>query len=176
MELMIGVVLAGVLMVIAIPGFNRLQQNNCMTVHANTLVTSLQLARSIAITKNAEVTLTASNTDANNEWGAGWRITLNEDRNGNGSLDAREDYNGDGALDTTATVRDVTLTGCLLTTIDEVSSPAPVTRRIFSYAPNGFIDEPGVFNICDDRTGEIGRQLTVNPVGRPSINSRFTCT
>ncbi|MCZ6804361.1 MAG: GspH/FimT family pseudopilin [Proteobacteria bacterium] len=123
-ELMIGIAIGGVLLAIAIPGFSDLQKNNCLTASTNSLVTSLQLARSIAIKRNTDVTLTANNssTDASdNEWGTGWVITIDEDRNGNDSLDTGEDYNGNAATVTTpesaALVRTVTL-GCTLTKMD----------------------------------------------------------
>lgn len=170
LELMIGIAIAGVLMAIAIPSFTNLQKDNCLTANTNTFVTSLQLARSMAIKLNTDVTLTASNAgDSNNEWGTGWTITLNEDRNNNSTLDAGEDYDGDGVLDATASVRTVTLS-CNQTTIDETADDTALI-----YGSNGFIDSGGTFDVCDDRTAETGRELTINAIGRPSINSGFTC-
>lgn len=170
-ELMIGIAIGGILLAIAIPSFSDLQKNNCLTTNANNLVTSLQTARSVAIKHNSDVTLTASNAGVStNEWGTGWTITINEDRNGNGNLDTGEDYDGDGTLDASASVRVITL-GCSLTTIDETGN-----NTTFTYGSDGFIDAGGTFNICDDRTGETGRQLTILSTGRPSIDSTgLTC-
>ncbi len=169
-ELMIGIAIGGVLLAIAIPSFSDLQKNNCLTASTNSFVTSLQLARSVAVKRNTDVTLTATDSSDNtNEWGSGWTITIDEDRNSNNTLDTGEDYDGNGALDSAASVRVVTL-GCSLTTIDETGDDTA-----FTYGSDGFIDSGGTFNICDDRTGETGRQLDISATGRPSINSGFTC-
>lgn len=170
-ELMIGIAIGGVLLAVALPAYNDLQKSNCLTTNVNSLVTSLQIARSVAIKHNSDVTLTASNSGVStNEWGTGWTVTINEDRNGNGSLDTGEDYDGDGALDASASVRVITL-GCSLTTIDEAGDISS-----FTYGPNGFINAAGTLNVCDDRTGETGRQLTILSTGRPSINTGHTCS
>ncbi len=169
-ELMITVAVAGILLAIALPNYQNMVKNNCMTTGANTLVSTFQLSRSEAIKRRTSVTITASNAgDNTNEWGTGWTITINEDRNGNGGLDAGEDYDGDGALDAAALVRQVTLS-CTQTTIDETGNDT-----VFVYGSDGAIDNAGTLDICDDRTSENGRQITISVTGRPSTNSTFAC-
>jgi len=169
LELMTAVAIAAILMVIAVPNFQDLMKNNCLTNDANALVASLQQARSEAVKRSTTTTVTALNTsDSSNEWGLGWTITLNEDRNGNGTLDAGEDYNGNGTLETSAQVRRIDLT-CSKTTIDEPSDTTAI-----SYTNDGFSDKSATFNICDDRTGETGRQVTLSFTGRPSTESDYT--
>ena len=168
-ELMITVAVAGVLMAVAIPSFSNLQKDNCLTTSTNTFVTSLQQARSEAVKRRTNVTLTASSGISDNEWGTGWTITLDEDRNSNGTLDAGEDYNGNGGSPERAVlVRTVSL-GCTLTKMDGDQS-------VLVYGSNGFIDMAATINVCDDRTGERDRQITISNTGRPNTNSSYTCS
>jgi len=111
LEIMVVIAIAGVLMAVALPSYQAMVKNNCMTTGTNALVSSFQQARSEAVKRGTEVTISAGNPgDSGNEWGTGWSITIDEDRNGNGSLDTGEDYNGNGTLDSAAPVRNVSLT------------------------------------------------------------------
>lgn len=193
-EVLFALAVGGILLAIALPNYQTMVKNNCLTTTANSLVSSFQQARSEAVKRNSLVTITAANAAAaTNKWGLGWVITINEDRNNNGVLDfsvdtnadgvpdaGGEDYDGDGVLDNAALVRTVNLT-CGTTTVDEIDPTAAVNPgddtandTVFVYQPNGFIDYPGTFNICDDRTGETGKQITISTVGRPNTNSNFT--
>lgn len=175
-ELMIVVAIAGVLAAVALPNYSNFVKNNCLTTSNNRMVSSFQIARSTAIKHKSDVTLTAINSDTSNEWGDGWAVTLNEDRNNNGTLNTGEDYNGNGALDTNISIRDVTLT-CGNTTIDETTAAGDTTNNdtVFVYGSGGFIDSTGTFSICDERTGEKGNQVSISITGRISTNSNFTC-
>ncbi|HEY0720012.1 MAG TPA: GspH/FimT family pseudopilin [Gammaproteobacteria bacterium] len=50
------------------------------------------------------------------------------------------------------------------------------TATAFTYSPQGrlAIAPPQTIDLCDDRTGEIGRRLTLEPIGRVSV-SQLTC-
>lgn len=184
LELMATLAIAAVLIAVALPNYRTMVKNNCMTTGTNALVASLQQARSEAVKRSTNVTVTAGNAgDTTNEWGTGWTITLDEDRDGDGVMDTGEDYNGNGSLDAAALVRTVTLT-CENTTMDEIApsgtpNPNPADNvdndTDFVYQSTGFIDNAGTINVCDDRTGETGRQITITLTGRPSTNSEFTC-
>lgn len=163
LELMTVVAIAGVLLVVAIPSYQNMIKNNCMTTGVNSLVTSLQQARSEAVKRHTTVTLTAGNaTDNTNEWGTGWNVTLKEDRNGNGTLETGEDYNGNGTLDNAVLIRSVSLT-CNKTTIDETAN-----TTTFTYDATGTVDKTGTFKVCDDRTAEDGREVSLSITGRPN--------
>lgn len=169
LELMTAVAIAAILMVMAVPNYQQMVKNNCMTTDANSLVSSFQQARSEAVKRSTTTTVTADNAgDSGNEWGKGWTITIDEDRNANGTLDAGEDYDGDGTLSNSALVRKVSLT-CTATTVDETADITSIT-----YGSDGFTDTSASFDICDDRTGETGRQVTISFTGRPSTNSDYT--
>ena len=169
-ELMLTITVAGILMAIALPSYTNMTKNNCLTTSVNSLVAALQRARSEAIKSRSDVTVSAKNGN----WGTGWTVTLNEDRNGNGTKDAGEDYNGNGALDSSVVVLDTTLT--CTATITEGSSPV---KTSLTYGSNGFVqttsNTAGTFTVCDDRVAERGRQLTISITGRPNIDSDFTC-
>ena len=150
----------------AVPNIYSMIKNNCLTTSNNNLITSIQRARSEAIKRQTTVTITSNNGTA---WGNGWNITINEDTNGNGVLDTNEDFDGDGVLDAAALMQAVTLS-CTATTITG-------SAATFNYDGEGFINAAGTFDICDDRTEEVGRQITINAVGRPNTNSNFLeCT
>ncbi len=170
MELMIVVAIAGILAAVAVPNYSVFVKNNCITTSSNALVSSFQLARSTAIKQKTDVTITASNSGDNaNEWGTGWTITFTEDRNGNGTLDTNEDFNGNTTLDSNISLREVSLT-CTNTTMNETANDTS-----FVYGSDGFIDGAGTFDVCDDRTGEKGNQISLSSTGRPNTNSRYTC-
>jgi type IV fimbrial biogenesis protein FimT len=173
MELMIVIAIAGILVAVGIPSFRNLVKDNCLTTGTNLLVSSFQQARSEAVKRSTTLTITASNAGVStNEWGNGWTVTINEDSNNNSVLDTGEDFDGDGLLGdgTTypeATFRIVTLS-CTGTTMDETGNDT-----VFVYESDGFIDDPGTFDVCDDRTGETGKQITLNAVGRPNTETRY---
>ncbi len=155
-ELLLTVTIAGVLLGIALPSFQNQIKNNCLTNNVNALVTSLQLARSEATKRRQSVFVSASNAgDSDNEWGLGW--TVWQDADGDSNLDAGEE------------IRVVALT-CEVTTMDETADDV-----VLIYRPTGFIDDVATFNVCDNRTAETGRQLSISITGRPNVNSSFIC-
>ncbi len=60
---------------------------------------------------------------------------------------------------------------CSTTTITETAGPF----TLLNYKSTGFIDNAATFNICDDRPGVNGRQVTISGTGRPSTNTSFLC-
>ena len=169
LELMITVAIAGVLAAVGIPNYNSMVKNNCLTTDSNAIVSSFNLARIEAIKRQTNVTITAANADANNEWGLGWNVTLDEDSDGDAVLDPGEDYNGNGVLDAAALVRTVDLS-CGLTTLNETGD-----RTTFTYGRNGMISSRGTFEVCDDRVSETGRQINMSVTGRLNTNNGFVC-
>ena len=159
---MSAVAIGAILAAFAVPSYQQMTKNNCLTTSTNNLITSFQQARSEAIKRRSRVTLTANN---GMDWEDGWNVTIDEDRNGNGVLDTNEDYDGDGALDAAAIIRTNTIT-CGVTTITG-------SANSFYYNGEGFINASGSFDVCDDRTAEVGRQISINTIGRPNTNSEF---
>ena len=160
-EIMITIAIAGILAAVALPSFSNMQKNNCLTTSVNSLVSSLQRARSDAVKRRTNVTVSAASGD----WSNGWNITLDEDRNGNGTLDSGEDYDGNGVLNNAAVVQKTTLScGATITG----------TATSFVYGSDGFINNPGDFTVCDDRPDETGKKLSISLTGRPNLDSKYT--
>jgi len=155
LELMAVLAIGGILAALALPSYRDLVKNNCLTTNANALVASFQQARSEAVKRKSTVTILSF---LGTDWGGGWYISINEDRNGNGVLDPGEDHDGNGILGAFAVVRSVNL-GCT-NTITGTSN----TQKYYS---TGFIDAVARFDLCDDRTGETGRRVAINITGRP---------
>ena len=162
-ELMIAVTIAGVLLAVAMPSYDNMVRNNCMTTTANSLVSSLQLARSEAITRHKNVTLTAGNlADAANEWGTGW--TVWQDANADGTMDAGEE------LRVTSLTCQQPANGENNMTVDETGD-----LTSFTYAATGFVDNSGDFQICHaKKEGERGREIKISKTGRASTDPNFT--
>ena len=159
-ELMIVVALAGILVAFALPNYQLMVRNNCMTATATGLVTSLQLARSEAIKRRANVSVVAGQPGvgpgpSTNEWGAGWYVWF--DTNGDGNYDANEELR-------------VTMPICTAT-IDETTAD----RTVSVYGSDGFILNSSSFAVCIDNTGETGRQIDISATGRPNTDE-LICT
>ena len=157
---MIVITIAGILAAVAIPSYQNMVKNNCMTTSANTLIASLQFARSEAVRNRVPVHVQSTDTsNSSNDWGIGWNIWKDDD--------------GNGTMASSELIRVVELT-CGQTTIDETSN-----EDDFIYRPTGFLDSTtagGTFQVCDDRTAETGREISLSPTGRPKIDSTFTCS
>ncbi|MBI5041481.1 MAG: GspH/FimT family pseudopilin [Gammaproteobacteria bacterium] len=161
-ELIVTMAVAAILITLAVPNFRDFLLNNRLTGTANEFIAAANLARSEAIKRGRNATLCVSNNsmDANptctggTNWGLGWLAWVEAD--GSGAL------NGDGRLrvgDTLANTG-VTFTG-------GVSS--------FQYDSRGAVDNTDTLNVCDERTGETGRQITMTATGRVEIDRAFAC-
>lgn len=158
LELMIAVAIAGIMAAVALPNFSAMIKNNCMTTKANNLVSSLQLARSEAIKRRTNVTVSASSATADDEWGAGWSVFI--------------DSNSDNSVSVGEEVIRVVQLSCGLGTTKFDGSVSSI-----DYEPKGYLTTAGTktFTLCDDRVGETGREIEVNEIGRPSTDNKYVC-
>jgi len=74
MELMIVIAIIGIGMTIAIPSYRAITAENCLVTTTNSLVSSMQYARSEAAKINSSVSIREFGT-----WGDGWSIFRDED-------------------------------------------------------------------------------------------------
>ncbi|WP_029131952.1 GspH/FimT family pseudopilin [Sedimenticola selenatireducens] len=153
-ELMITISVAAIILSLAVPSFNFLVLNNRLTTDINRLVTSLNLARSEAVKRGVRVEVAASDGA---DWRNGWVVWI--DANGDGVLDAGEEIAVEQALNPSM----------VLNSVGGVVS--------FVYQADGsIVGALDTLNLCDNtRTGETGREITVNVTGRINLNSGFTC-
>lgn len=110
LELMIVVAIAGIVMAIGVPSFQSITTTNRIAANTNELITALNLARSEAVKRGTDVSVTASG-----DWDQGWIVYFNdgtddvvlrvfESLGGNTTLtsdDAVVTYTALGALDDT---------------------------------------------------------------------------
>lgn len=158
LELMIAIAVLGVLLTVAVPGFNQLVLNNRQVAATNEFVGGIQLARSTAITRNSRVTICASSAQAScdgGNWSEGWIAFV--DVNGNQDRESGE---------------------VLLRTQGEVSN-VNISSADFglalSFGSNGRVSQPGVgnsagqFMVCDSRGSEYGKVIILAASGRPRV-------
>lgn len=157
LELMVAIAVLGVLLTVAIPGFNQLLLNNRQVSATNEFIAGIQTARSTAITRNSRVTLCASDSLAGCDgvnWSAGWIAFV--DDNANQQLDGGE----------------------LLLRAQEGADRMQISSDEFglalSFGSNGRVLQPGVgnssgqFMVCDSRGSEYGKVIVLAASGRPS--------
>ncbi len=142
-ELLVVVVIIGIGTGIALPSYRDFTAENCLVTTANSLVSSMQYARSEAGKVNTSVRIDA---DAGG-WGDGWTISNH----------------------TTGALIKVIGTECSAVTADEAGGAIR-----FIYDSDGFINASGTFAICDNRAGEMGRQISISATGRPAV-SKAAC-
>jgi type IV fimbrial biogenesis protein FimT len=138
-----------------------------MTTSTNKFVTAANLARSEAIKRGVRVTICKSNngaacTNANN-WDQGWIVFTDENNNAA--------YNNA----TETLLRVANGLGNNLTLIGSAN-----VANFLSYVASGqstlgvgAADE--TFSLCDDRTGNFGRNMVLRSTGRLSLTTGVAC-
>lgn len=148
-ELMIVLVIASVLIGIAIPSFRTMVQNNRMTSQVNEMSGALQFARMEAVKRGNGVRLSARDGAA---WASG--IVVWQDANANNVFNAGEELRFWEPISSTQTLISTNVT--------------------FTFNGNGTVSNQDTFALCDDRTGETGRQINLLISGVISV-SRVPC-
>ena len=146
-EIVVTISVAGILMAIAVPAFNTFIQNQRLATVTNSLVLSLNFARSEAIKRDTATGITVcASTDQQNCNGAGWN---------------------DGWL-----VADVTNNSCTLqgvpkigtqNTVSEVAGPG---QLVLVFQSNGAAASAASFTICDSRGAAYAHSIDLSPTGR----------
>lgn len=161
-ELIVTLTVAAILITLAVPNFREFLLNNRLTSVANEFIAAANLARSEAIKRgrNATVCVSDNSMDAaptcsgGTDWGDGWLVWVDAD--GSGVVNGDERLRVGDALDNTG----VTFTG---------------TLSQFRYNSTGAVNNTGTIQVCDDRTGETGRLISVTSTGRIEIDRAFAC-
>lgn len=154
-ELMIALAIAAILMSMAVPNFRDFVMNNRLTSQANEFISAINIARSEAIKRRASITICTSNdqsTCTTSAWDDGWILIVTS------TNEVLRVYDG--------------LSGT--TTLTNTSS-----NNSIQYTSSGFLGSgaTNTFNLCDNRSGETGRQITVTGTGRPNNTLPYpTCS
>lgn len=154
LELMVVLAIMGVLAMWGIPSFEQMIANNRLVTNANNLVYSFQLARSEAITRARPVEVVADAAG----WSAGWVVRVVDD-----PLTA--DDESDPAIKVWA----------VMVGHPDSSTPGLGGAMQYQFDAQGRLNANGALSLCDSRTGEVGRQVNLNKIGRVSI-STVTCS
>ncbi|MDZ7803054.1 GspH/FimT family pseudopilin [Thiohalophilus sp.] len=142
-ELVITLGVLSIMLALATPSFTQMIKSNRLSTQTNEFISTLNVARSEAVKRGDVINITAADdSDSGNEWGPGWKVT-----NSGGDVL----FESDGL--------DATLT---LDSSNDLGS--------YQYQATGMIDNGDTLILCDDRTGENGRQITITSTGRVSID------
>lgn len=146
-ELIVALAVLAVLTALAVPSFRETMQNNRLVTRSNDIVTALNLARSEAIKRGEVVNVSAN--------GANWNS---------------------GILVRTASGTDIRVFPAFTGNITVTAALTTI-----SFQPNGTASTftttfATTFSVCDSsRTGETGRTVNVNAIGRIST-TKLVCS
>lgn len=79
-ELLITLVILSVLIVVAVPSFSNIRKNSELSSTANNFMSALNTARAEGMKRNLHALVTP--VDGDNNWGKGWIVFVDVDRNG----------------------------------------------------------------------------------------------
>ena len=163
LELMVILAVASILLSVGVPSFRGVVMDNRMVGSANQFVTAVNMARSSAVRFQRNATV-CSSTDwdaalptcnGTSDWSDGWIVWVDKDR--------------DGATDANEIV-------AVHEPLHDSITFAATASTSFSYDSRGFgITAGDTFSLCDSRSGENGRVVRVNNVGRTNVDN-LTCT
>lgn len=162
LELMVTTAVAAILLAAAVPSFRTVVMDNRLVAQSNQFVGAVNLARSTAVRYQRNATACASaNYDAavptcasSTDWSNGFIVWVDKDRDA--VTDANEVVSVFGPLASGMTFTSAGTAG-------------------FTYDARGFGNAGDDLTMCDTRTGEMGRLIRVNAVGRTNV-SRQGCS
>ena len=158
LELMVILAVASILLSVGVPSFRGVVMDNRMVGSANQFVTAVNMARNSAVRFQRNATV-CSSTDWDQalptcngtaDWSTGWIVWVDKDRDG--ATDANEIIAVHEPLH------------------DSITFTATANDS-FSYDSRGFgLTAADTVSLCDSRSGENGRVIRVNNVGRTNVD------
>jgi len=151
-ELLITIAIAAILFAIATPSFTGMIKNNRLAVQTNDLVADLALARGEAAKRGTRVSICIS-TNGTSCTGTDWALgrLIYTDGGTAGSVDGTDEI-----LRVTSALKGTSV----------LTSAGFANAGYIQYLASGATDSAGTFKLCDDRTGNFGRQITISTTGR----------
>ncbi|NQV86652.1 MAG: type II transport protein GspH [Woeseiaceae bacterium] len=156
-ELMTTLSVAAIVLSVGVPSFRTIVMDNRLVTQANQFVGAVNLARSTAVRYQRNATACASanydaavpSCSATTDWSVGWIVWVDKDR--------------DSAVDANEVIS-------VFAPLADTSSFSSLGTAGFTYDSRGFSLAGGDdLTLCDTRTGETGRFIRVNAVGRTNI-------
>lgn len=164
LELLITVALISVLAAFAIPSMRSFSQNDRLTTNINTMIGHLAYARSEAVKRHAQVSICVSNDTVSctggNNWEDGWIVYVDADAN--------------GTFDAATVNEDILRVNQALDGNNTLAPTAAYTTQV-TYDNRGFVTATGGFLLCDDRSGDFGKTITISNTGRVRFQDNSTC-
>lgn len=158
-ELMIVIAIAAILAAIGFPSMNDFIQNNRLVSQVNSLIVSLNDARSHAVTRARPVIVcgSANGVGCDGDWSSGWMSFV--DVNANGVYDVSDPPEPDDDI--------------LLSVMNAVPAGVDISltgAALIRFNAQGVLDGVGAstFTICDNRGDQSARGVLVFPTGRSS--------
>ncbi len=142
----------------AVPTMKNLVANGQRAAGTNELISTMHAARSIAITRNAQVTICPSSSAMqcdDTPWHEGWIFFVDENQ------DRQVDAN-DEILGTVGSIPDITI-------------QSQVFNQFLAFRPNGHImvhtraENSGEILLCDARGPEFSHSLIMHVGGKPQL-------
>ncbi|PNE02725.1 pilus biogenesis protein [Alcanivorax sp. MD8A] len=137
-ELVVAMLVAGIVLAIAVPAFNDFHARGAIRATAADFITAVNTARMQAVSLRTTVTLKPIEGQ---NWAGGWQIEYPADITSEKNQEFRPQ--GSSAVVPDAALNQIEFRSSGITSAGEVK-----------------------FTLCDDRTGEQGREITISPFGK----------
>lgn len=160
-ELLITIAIAAILLTLAAPSFTTMIKNNRLAVQTNDLITDLALARGEAAKRGVRVTMCIS-SDGATCTGSNWAL-------------GRLIYTDGGTAGTVDGTDEILRVTSVLQGTSVLTSAGFANAGYMQYLPLGATDSAGTFKLCDDRTGNFGRLITIAVTGRAITSFNQAC-
>ena len=159
MELMIALVIIAIVMSISVPMFSRLSTDGQLSKRANTLLSSIRVARSEAVTAFQQGTVMCPSNDGStcltadaDSWSEGWIIFVDADN--------------DGALDTAERI--VRVVG--LNNSERYSiTKAEAGNLVFSSGGMMADEQETSFTLCNEQDASTAKAIFINASGQTRV-------
>jgi len=137
-EMLVTIAILAIVLMVGIPSFNSIIKSSNMSSNSSDLVTALNFARIESVKRGTSVEL--SQTD-----GASWE----------GGLVVWADEDNSNSMDSDEVLRywDEFSNGSSIVSDGDISS--------FIFSASGEVNNNDILTLCDDRTGETGREITI---------------
>ena len=159
-EMMMVILVAAILVMVGVPSFTTFVINNRLTTEANSLVTTIQVARSEAVKRNSSIYI--GSTSGDGDWDQGY--VLFKDDNNNKTYDSN--------TDTVIRRQNALQADTLKAKIGGTAAP------LLQFLPTGFTGNLSAstmtFELCHSPDYK-GRKITVNSVGQVTLIDSCTC-
>lgn len=163
LELMVILAIVSITVSLGVPSFRSVILDSRMVADANQFVSAVNLARSSAVRfQRAAVICTSTDyatatpsCSGGTDWTAGWIVWVDKDR--------------DNVADAAEVI-------AVQEPLNEQTLFTATAAGRFTYDSRGFgLGAGDTLTLCDNRTGETGRAVNVNAVGRTNV-SKFDCS